>query len=282
MFILKALVYTVIFSAALTAFTGTLLFRYECANAVPGRISPPDGGVARCLLQFVRTVAEHLLCVLLLPFGSVARRICERERPYTPRENNSVLPPLVLIHGIFSNASCWLYAAHALKKRGFSIRVFTYSPFVSPEQIVAELATFLKRVKCSDDRLPLFVTHSMGGLIARLFLFDAPGCTCGLITLGTPHAGSKITSLLFGKQARSLRPCSDMLLRLADATGPDIPCVSLAVNSDEAVLPPSSLEPPDGWRLRICESVAGHYGMLFSPKTVSTLVEEAERIADAG
>ena len=279
MFVLETLLFATAALVLCTAFAGTLLFRYENANGAPGRIPAPAGGIARCLFQFIRTLAEHLLCICLLPFGPVIHRLCEREIPRTPADNDSELPPLVLIHGFCNNASCWLYSARVLKKRRFRVRVFSYSPFEAPEQIVVNLTAFLRGLELPGGNRPLFVTHSMGGLIARLFLLGAPDGACGLITLGTPHAGSKIAAMFFGKQARGLTPGSYILTRLARAPRPGIPCVSLAVTADEAVLPPVSLEPPEGWGLRISGSVAGHYGMLFCPRAAAELVEETERIA---
>ncbi|MDR1947632.1 MAG: alpha/beta fold hydrolase [Desulfovibrio sp.] len=284
MFVLKVLLYAAAALILSTACTGTLLFRYEAANAAPSRIPPPRGGAVSCILQFLRTLPEYALCLGLLPFGPLIRRFCERKLPPGAEEKGRGLPPLVFVHGIYNNASCWLYLAHVLRNRGFRVRFFTYSSSETLETVAADLDAFLRRRKLPGEKPPLLVAHSMGGLVARLFLLGEPTGACGLITLGTPHAGSKSAALLAGTQARSLTPGSEILQRLARSGPPEIPCVSLAATLDQAVLPPASLEPPEGWRLRIIGSAAGHYSMLFCPATAADLLQEADRIAapDAG
>jgi len=84
-----------------------------------------------------------------------------------------------------------------LAAAGYSVVSWSQQQPVGPLAAgVEELAAVVKETKKRwPGRLIFLVGHSRGGLIAKQYLLDA-GCdrVAGLITIGTPHAGSKMAN----------------------------------------------------------------------------------------
>ncbi|MBK9440390.1 MAG: alpha/beta fold hydrolase [Comamonadaceae bacterium] len=103
--------------------------------------------------------------------------------------------PVVLVHGYFCNHRVWDDVAPALQEAGHTVLaidlepLFTsiddYAPLI--DQAVTALAD-----RCNAGRVAL-VGHSMGGLAIRAWM-RAHGNTrvAGVITLGSPHQGTRI------------------------------------------------------------------------------------------
>ena len=123
-----------------------------------------------------------------------------------------VLPPVVLVHGIWSSAEdAWGGSLAGLRQAGFDCTVrFDYGERNNgdPVEIAKSLATWIEGAngplkaaaagKCGEKGLKTLaarydiVAHSLGGLITRRMIAD--GKYQGIrrvITLGTPHQGSE-------------------------------------------------------------------------------------------
>jgi len=127
---------------------------------------------------------------------------------------------------------------------------------------------------------PILIGHSLGGLVARKWLAELNGNNRvrGIITLGAPHGGSKTAVFGPGDLARSIRPGGSLVASLKKLPPlPGLPCVSLVSPGDNDVLPPSSLIPPEGWKLCLTPALP-HFVMLFSPQTAAILLEELRAI----
>lgn len=90
------------------------------------------------------------------------------------------------------------------------------------------------------------ITHSMGGLVARLAMEDPAtrDRVATLITMGTPHRGSHLARLATTPFVLDLRPDSPMMERLASQTfwknGEPTRLIALWSEADTTVLPSSS------------------------------------------
>jgi len=65
------------------------------------------------------------------------------------------------------------------------------------EPVSDQAANLRKKVQHLQDRHGLqspfsIIAHSMGGLVARQYIYEHPGTVAGLVTLGTPHHGSPL------------------------------------------------------------------------------------------
>ena len=258
-----------------------LLYWYESLNSQDERIPSPRPGLTACTRHFFFTLGSHLLCLALTAGGPFLLR---KPACGAKKEGGAfTLPPLILIHGLYNNAGAWLYLAKRLRKEGYWVSSYVYSSFfTASEAIVQGLEEHIGMVERQTGQRPVLIGHSLGGLLARMWLGKdaASGRVQGLITLGTPHGGSKLAALAFGALAKSLKPDGALITALGEAPPiQEVPCTSLVSPEDEAVLPAGSLIPPQGWRMRLTPPLP-HFAMLFSPRAAVILLEELRRIGE--
>jgi len=200
-------------------------------------------------------VLASVAAVLLFPLGlrRTKRRMPRKEKQRT----------IVLVHGYLANRSA-LFVLHAyLRARGIrEILTFSYDSSLGVEAGARSLKVFLaKHVR--GGRIDL-VCHSMGGLVARLYLQELGGArrVDRCITLGTPHHGTYNAYWVATRVGRELRPDSELLSRLAGSKD-KAACVrftSIVAGSDNVVIPrifaanETTIHIPD----------LGHMGLLFS------------------
>lgn len=206
------------------------------------------------------------LVILAYPLGWLPERQPQATGP-------GVLPPVILIHGLYHNASAWFLYRLRLKRAGFGdVRIYAYASFFqSFESIVEGLAQCLLRAaEASPTGTVFLVGHSLGGLVIRSVCARAAlrGRVAGIVTMGTPHRGSRLAGLLaLGRLGRGLKPGGEVLegvRRLPVCPGP---ALSLYSPMDSMVLPLSGSfleerEKDAGWTEE-CVAPVSHVGLLF-------------------
>jgi len=183
--------------------------------------------------------------------------------------------PILLVHGIGDNRSAFSILRRTLRRRGYGrITTVNYSPLTSDiRQAAAELAGQVERVCQQADYEQVFVVgHSLGGIIARYYV----QCLGGdervhtLVTLGSPHAGTRLARLAPLPVCRQLRPNSDLMRELAGAADCGTRFVTVYSDRDEVVLPNRSarLEHPDLTVSRVPVHGVGHLALLVNSTVV--------------
>jgi pimeloyl-ACP methyl ester carboxylesterase len=122
-------------------------------------------------------------------------------------------PCVLLLHGLLMRRPALLPLAHALRKRGYVPRLFTYaSLFDPPETAIEALA---ERLHALGRTGPVHVVaHSLGGLIALEAYNRHAGLPEGrIVCLGSPLAGSAAARGLLRRGLSSLSGRSGPLLR---------------------------------------------------------------------
>ncbi|MET4260490.1 pimeloyl-ACP methyl ester carboxylesterase [Bradyrhizobium sp. S3.12.5] len=164
---------------------------------------------------------------------------------------------VVLLHGIGVGSWTLKKLDRALQRRGFATLNLDYSSRKKPlealaEEIQAPIAAFAEQC----DGAIHFVAHSMGGLLARVYIARYRPARLGrVVLLGTPNGGSEVADLLkdlslyraaFGPAGLQLTTTQDPVL--ADLPSPDYAigiiagCRTIAPIASAFVLP----RPNDG------------------------------------
>ncbi|MFV0422782.1 esterase/lipase family protein [Oleidesulfovibrio sp.] len=227
------------------------------------------------------SMAGQLLVLISYPLAYFRRL-------WLPRGANAAVnpdnPPILLVHGLYHNASAWLFIKARLRAAGYdNVFAFSYSSWRTDYSTL--LAQFDKHVR-ELERLypktpPVFIGHSLGGLIIRGWLKMNPHSPVrGVITFGTPHQGSKLARLGFGRLCHSLAFRGALIRKLeADEPSITVPAVALFSRMDNMVLPMEGLKPrAAGWTLRELTPVS-HIFMLYSKVSFKELLEELDKIS---
>lgn len=152
--------------------------------------------------------------------------------------------PILLVHGIVDNHSVFAVLQRALLRRGFST-IGTFDDGLLTSDIPAtarDLAQAIEELttRSGYDRVHV-IGHSLGGLIARYYVQRMGGDARvrTLVTLGTPHAGSRRASIGgILPLARQLRPDSALITDLAQpAPGCTTRFVAFYSDLDELIVP---------------------------------------------
>ena len=195
--------------------------------------------------------------------------------------------PVVFVHGLGGGPGNFrpmrLYFRLAGRSRTYAVPLPNDGSLVDS---AARLSGFLDQVATAnglpDEARIDVVTHSMGGLVARLALDDPrTRARIGtLVTMAAPHGGSHLAR--YGATARSLdlRPESEVLARLARQLPwrgpPDHPrLVALWSPADVILLPARSAAVPGAENVEL-EGFT-HYGYLIHPTGWRRVLEALDR-----
>lgn len=188
--------------------------------------------------------------------------------------------PVILVHGYLANRGYFRPLVRRLEALGVG-PVFVPTFPVWRTRIAAfeaELDREIERVAAGTGQpRVVLVAHSMGGLACRAYLARrGPGRVARLVTIATPHHGTRLARLGAGPNAREMEPGSAFLAALEAAEGeaPRVPTLSIYSPHDNIVVPQATS------RLPGARSVAlpglGHIAIGGSPRTVAALLPELE------
>ncbi len=195
-------------------------------------------------------------------------------------------PPILLVHGFFSNRGMWLSFRSRLAGANVG-RVYTVTLEPLNGSIEAMMPTLESRIDAiiheTGQEKIIVVAHSMGGLLARAYMAQVGAARLAkLITLGTPHHGSQIAALgLFecAKQMRYRSPWIEMLEDLEAANPPAIPALSIYTLNDDLVYPPESSVLEWEGAENVPVSAVGHVALLYSEPIAKRVIAAIRKVA---
>lgn len=189
-------------------------------------------------------------------------------------------PCLILLHGLYHNPAAWLLARGRFARAGYGRQhVLTYGSWrQSFEEVAADLARDVRAIVAANPgRRIILVGHSLGGLLLRRLLAEADiaEACAALVTMGSPHRGSRLAAFGPGRLVRDVHPSSDTIRRMqTPPPSSKVPCLALVSPADAMVLPPDNLMPPDGSGFDIRETIlCDHVQMLFHPHVAAQITE---------
>lgn len=219
---------------------------------------------------------------VLMPFPRLAGR-ADSEVPGGP---GSV--PVLLLHGYLCNRAIWALMRRFIERHGVPAYGHDLEPlYAGIDDTVPALAARIEDVCAkSGARQLVIVAHSMGGLAARAYLrAHGPARVAALVTLGTPHHGTRTAAFAQGENARQMRPGSAWLEDLARAesvAAETVPVTSIYTEDENVVVPAGSAVL--GWGRNVRLSGMGHVSLAFSGQVRKLVLESVRevRAAEAG
>jgi len=266
-----------------------LIFWYEAANSAYGMTLDEESNGKPYLWMLrgiLSSICSNIVVVCLFPLGFVKSlwKPGSDGAKADAKIDTQLEMGVVLIHGIFHNASAWTYYRWRLKRKGYSrIYAFSYSSRNTTFwDIYEKFETWMKQVEKDCVGVDMvMVGHSLGGLLAKTYAGKRDE-SCSfiirrVITLVTPFKGTKMAVLGLGPLANSLGYQGQLVRELEDFQPfTQLPCVAIYSPIDNLVLPTESLIPPAGWKqeqtMPMGHVAALHHGPTF--ERVLSYIEE--------
>lgn len=219
-------------------------------------------GLINVLAALAREWAALTAVVLLWPLGAFARRN-RAERPAAS---------IILLHGWGLNAASFWWLRAQLRRRGYGpVSIFRYRTRGVPIEAAAEQLRQLLARQPATQPITL-IGHSLGGLVGRYYLRRYPSQGVRrLITLGTPHQGTRAAWRLLG--VGRLQPAAPLITRLnaGDHVPDQVEVVAISSPFDALVVPSRGADYPGACNIAI--QAVGHHALLFSPRVVALITE---------
>jgi predicted alpha/beta hydrolase family esterase len=129
---------------------------------------------------------------------------------------------VLLIHGFFCNRGLWNRWLRQLRRLDIPCVAVSLEPvFGSIDDYRQTIATAVVELQRVTGVAPVIVAHSMGGLAARAWLAAQPDAPLHrLVTIASPHAGTRLGAHGRGSNIRQMRVGSEWLARLAASETP--------------------------------------------------------------
>jgi pimeloyl-ACP methyl ester carboxylesterase len=185
---------------------------------------------------------------------------------------------VVCIHGFSQNGTNFLGIRRRLSAAGHPTMAITLGRMFQP--LTAFVPTVHDGLRAALRRSPDgvdVVAHSMGGIVLRMALLEAPelrGHIHRVITLGTPHRGTGAVEGPFGlgPEARALLLDHVDLLALPDLRSllPHAAITTVAGAQDHVVYPEETAHIDGAERLTFRD--VGHAGLLVAPECLDAII----------
>lgn len=117
--------------------------------------------------------------------------------PDSPQPMQTWQLPVLLVHGYICNERVWDKMAQALHVAGHPVLAITLEPlFTSIDNYAPQIQQAVQQLKqTTGAKQVALVGHSMGGLAIRAWMRSHGSADAAkIITLGTPHQGTQMTS----------------------------------------------------------------------------------------
>lgn len=256
------------------AFLRMLFLIIACILAWASRSPKPAdmklGAFAGASLFFCEYVALLRAFFILHPFERLFRTM----RGATASDARTT--PVLLVHGWLCNGGYWQPMIRRLRRDFCHIYTVNLEPpLAGINRYARDLAQAVDDI-CVQTKSPqvLLVCHSMGGLVARAYVQRHGGDkrVAKIVTLGTPHHGSRAAWFAAGVNVAQMRPGSAWLESLNAERWPGTPITSIYSVDDNLVVPHQSAH------LEFAKNVSlagiGHLALGFSRRVQKMVLDE--------
>jgi predicted alpha/beta hydrolase family esterase len=244
-------------------------FVLGCSMA-PGRVP------RRRMGYLLRAICSDALAFEVM-LGRMALEPCRA--PADSAGDAPLLPhPVLVVHGFGCSSAVWRPLLARLRAAGVGpVRGVSLEPmFADIETYAAQLLRELEALGSRGGGNTItVVAHSMGGLVARAALREAPPRLIGrIITIGAPHHGTALACRFRWPNARQMSPRSSWLMELNGCQEGrlGIPVTTLYSLDDNYVVPARSAR-FQGARVIELQGL-GHLGLLSSKTVLEHVLSE--------
>jgi triacylglycerol lipase len=211
----------------------------------------------------------------------VAPRVFLWHQPFRSATEANHLPAdaagkvgVVLVHGFFCNRGIWNPWLRRLRAAAVPFVAVSLEPvFGSIDDYGTTVAEAAAAVEQATGRPPLVVAHSMGGLAARAWLRRDPTARLhGLVTIATPHAGTRLAGHGRGRNVEQMRHGSAWLtdLQRGDAMTSRTTVLCFWSHCDNIVFPTRSAALPGADNRHL--PATPHVSMVFHPAVIEEVL----------
>jgi pimeloyl-ACP methyl ester carboxylesterase len=243
----------------------------------PARNRIPRPAAGRLRLVAAEILWATLTYSVLMPFPRMFSRADSRLAP------KPGALPVLLVHGYICNSGIWVRMRRFLEANGVATYAHEFEPvYAGIDDYAAGLASRTEDIcRATGTQNIVIVAHSMGGLAARACLRARGGSRIArLVTLGTPHHGTRTAALGQGLNARQMEPGSAWLADLArdERSLPAVPVTSIYSGDDNVIVPQESSVLDGAKNVRV--SGIGHVSLAFSAPVREMVLAEIAAARD--
>lgn len=195
--------------------------------------------------------------------------------------------PIIFVHGYLHNQSLWFFLSFLLKNTQHPLYgINLFYPFTSVKEHAEKLAKKIEKVKkTSPSKKVILVGHSMGGLVCSFYAhqLDQEKSVEGVVTLGTPWHGTKMTAFGWGKSMREMALNAPFVreLRKKRQSHPKIRHLDIGSSLDNIILPhESSFADPHDVESSFKIEDLGHVSLCLSIKcknAIARFIQEQDK-----
>ena len=199
--------------------------------------------------------------------------------PEPPLTREPQRPALLLIAGFMCNRAAWRPLLDSGVLSDFNVATVNLEPIfgdIDHYADVVQRAVERLRAETGAARVVL-VGHSMGGLAARVYLRRHGDVhVARIVTLASPHQGTILGRLGYGRNARQMTAGSRFIEKLASGDrGRWVRFTTVVTRDDNLVIPRSSPLLPGAKQIEL--DGVGHLALIEDRRVWQIIVDEARR-----
>lgn len=188
-----------------------------------------------------------------------------------PATGSAARIPVVLVHGYLCNGRIWDDMARALRAQGHAVLTVDLEPVFTSIDRYAPIVEAAVATLCRQTGAPrvALVGHSMGGLSIRAWLRGhGAGQAARVLTLGTPHAGTRIAARSQTANGRQMLWHSPWLAELAASESDAVRALlRVAITRQDNIVYPQQAQSLEGITPTVFEGI-GHLQMCLDAQVI--------------